>query len=107
MMERLPLALARKRDPMTSVLAAESVNVRAHDNAIRLALLNAKQGLIADEIAEITKLDPVQVSRRMASLERRGYVWRKIVARYIDTEHPIYESRRNARGRMANVWWSR
>ena len=65
---------SRKTDPETSHIAAERIEEAAenHFNLIANALANGPLG--KDGIAYITKLDPVQVARRLPEMQKSNIV---------------------------------
>jgi len=85
-------ALARKRDPDTSKLAAaQTQSFRARHIALILAALKAGPKT-KDEIAAATRLDHIAVARRMKEGESRN-LWRR-------TTH----TRKSGTGRKETVW---
>jgi predicted ArsR family transcriptional regulator len=64
---------ARRRDPVTSHLAAEKVAGRAsaHRQMIAAAI-RRRPGMTYREIAEVTGLEPVAVGRRLVEVAREG-----------------------------------
>lgn len=72
-----PPRLHRKRDPQTSVKAAQrAMNFKAKHEATIYACLKDHGPQICETIAMGTGLNEVAVARRMAGLERRGLVRR-------------------------------
>jgi predicted ArsR family transcriptional regulator len=67
--------LARKRDPETSRAAAEATgSFRARHIALIAEALRTHGPMTAHEIAAVTRLDNVQVSRRGKEMTERGLV---------------------------------
>lgn len=66
---------ARRTDPATSHVAAESAkDLRDRHQGVILACLKAHGPLGKDGIAARTRLDGVQVCRRLTELQRAGYI---------------------------------
>jgi predicted ArsR family transcriptional regulator len=73
-MEALSLfGAARSSDPETSKAAARSIDPSSQEAAC-LRWLLVRGELTRDLLAGITKIDPYEVSSRLGTLQRRGYV---------------------------------
>lgn len=71
----LPLfAFARRSDPATSRMAANSLSVTPLEAHVVGALLAYPDGLITHEIADITRMALVTVSPRMKPLAEKGII---------------------------------
>ncbi len=69
--------LARRGDPISSHLAAEALVASGHhalQQEVVLALVLARPGATAAELAEGSPFDSVQVTRRLNDLRRHGRV---------------------------------
>lgn len=87
--------LHRKRDPITSVKAAQkAMNFRAkHEATIYAAICDAgEHGATYREIAAATGMEPVAVGRRLSAMGKRGLICRRVVSA-MDTDHGDYEQR--------------
>ena len=83
----------RKTDPVTSRIAAQTMNKMDAKHQARILYALRKYGpLIAHEIADATSLDHVQVCRRLPELESDGLVFE------------TGETRNSPSGRPARVW---
>lgn len=73
-----PHKLARRDDPATSKAAAAQAKdlVSAHEGTILDALRGDGGALAAEEIADRTDLDAVQVARRLSAMATKGLVVR-------------------------------
>lgn len=70
-----PFKLARNNDPQTSHEAAQSVKDFSHYHQSQIVeCLMAHGALGKDGIAQYTKLDRNQVSRRLNELEKQGLI---------------------------------
>ncbi len=84
--------LARNTDPQTSHKAAEQVTFKGdHHKRIYEALKTMKDGTFY-EIAEVARMEPAAVWRRLNELEKQG--------RIVQTG----EERRGPTGRLCRVW---
>lgn len=72
---QLELTLARRDDPQTSKRAAvKSSEFRARHIAVILDALRQHGPMTAIEIASVTRLDNVQISRRGKEMQQSGLV---------------------------------
>ena len=105
----VPERLYRKRDVETSAQAAGKVDFyRArHEAKIFAALVEAgPMGATAAQMARtIRDLDSVQISRRLAGMERRGLIERRR-AYTVDTDGIRPGSHIVKRGNFC-VWWAK
>jgi predicted transcriptional regulator len=85
-------ASARNSDPLTSDLAADSVNVTRLEEIALRTIRMAPQGLTSEELARETGMSLVTVSPRLRPLLEKGLVMK------------ASETRANRSGRQAIVW---
>lgn len=80
-MTQIEMPLARRSDVQTSHDAAFNATsfAASHEAVIYAAL--AQGDLTAKEIAEVTRLDSVQVSRRLKPMMERGLIQRTTLVR--------------------------
>ena len=76
MFEFLTRALSRNSDPMTSDLAAETVQVERVEGVIVTHLRSWPAGLTCIELAHSTGLARDSISPRMVKLEEKGLIYR-------------------------------
>ncbi len=67
-------ALARNDDPDTSHEAAASINTTRIERIVLEAFWKSPGGLIAEEVALLTRLPLNTVTPRIAPLVRKGYI---------------------------------
>lgn len=83
----------RKADPMTSRVAAQTMDDLGANHQARIIYALRKYGpLIAHEIADVTNLHHTQICRRLPELEAEGLV------------EETGETRKSPSGRPARVW---
>lgn len=75
-------AYARRTDPKTSHNAADSLDEQTLSHMESIALEAAwrcgLRGMINDDLVRITGLPWKSITPRMAPLERKGFVWKRI-----------------------------
>lgn len=73
------LALSRRSDPVSSHEAAERVDTfkARHEAKIYEAIHGSRNGLTMHEIAWETRLESVQVGRRLSAMGARGLITRR------------------------------
>ena len=86
------IARARNTDPLTSDLAADSVQVTGLEALVLSTLRTAPQGLTSEELAFFIGLSLVTISPRLRPLLEKGLVMK------------APETRANRSGRQAIVW---
>lgn len=98
-----PPRLHRKRDPQTSVKAAQRVEEfrKRHEAEIYAAICDAgSRGATYREIAAVTGMEPVAVGRRLSAMGKRHLIERRLKR---DSTKPDDWQERD----RCAVWWKK